>query len=336
MSDGRPAPRSVNGAARLFFVHVFKTAGHTFLAHARDNIRRAEHYTAHPWRAEEPLPDEFIRLRRFLSKLEPGLLAARTDDEQASLRCIDGHFPLAAAELMRVPVDRVVVVREPVARTVSQLDHLRRLRPETSDTPLEEIYDDPMMFGGLVKDLQTKILSLDLEEALRPRAADPDLGAARSAAIELAVARTGEEQQAALDGLRAVCADDWQSSMVTAAANFEPRALMDLMGTAATAPFDSSPERLQRALDVLPDIEVLGVTEQLDELMGTMAERYGWRLEPLRKLNTGRDARVSDSLRRRIVADCAADLELYEAARAEVAARRATPRYVSAPPGPPS
>jgi hypothetical protein len=70
-----------------------------------------------------------------------------------------GHFPFYVTDLLPHPVDRITVLREPVARTISWLR--RRLDHGEAGTSLEEIYDDDLMRRRLVVNHQTKVLSME-------------------------------------------------------------------------------------------------------------------------------------------------------------------------------
>jgi hypothetical protein len=56
------------------------------------------------------------------------------------------------------------VVREPVERTLSFLRHHRLRRPADSERSLEELYDEPIRFHGLIHNNMVKMFSLTPEE----------------------------------------------------------------------------------------------------------------------------------------------------------------------------
>jgi hypothetical protein len=88
---------------------------------------------------------------------------------------------------------------------------------------------------------------------------------------------------------------------------------------------DVDDSRLEIAAGNLAAIDVIGLHERYDELLGEVRSRFGWTLRdraPWRVSEGAEDTwHVSDALRRRIVEDNRADLEFYEYARELVAER---------------
>ena len=81
------------------------------------------------------------------------------------IRVITGHFPLCVAALLGGDFTTLTILREPVERTLSYLRHRQRDAPEDRDKSLEEIYEDPYRFDGLVHNHMTKMFSLTADEA---------------------------------------------------------------------------------------------------------------------------------------------------------------------------
>ena len=82
--------------------------------------------------------------------------------------------------------------------------------------------------------------------------------------------------------------------------------------------------RIAHALDNVRRLHVLGLTERFDEFIGEVADRYGWRTDPIesRRVST-ENWPASDALLRRIAADNRAELEFHAEVVAEHAHRRA-------------
>ena len=73
-----------------------------------------------------------------------------------------------------------------------------------------------------------------------------------------------------------------------------------------------TPDRLARAKERLASVDVLGLQDRFDEFCAVLQSRFGWQLgEPLYANSTPHDE-VPDSLRERIAADNALDVELFE------------------------
>lgn len=90
-------------------------------------------------------------------------------------------------------------------------------------------------------------------------------------------------------------------------------------GTMTVVAFER--EHLDRAIAALEGIDVVGLQDGLDPFCDALAARFGWALGPPQFSNRTRPAEVSESLRRRIAADNALDLELWDHAQALVARR---------------
>jgi hypothetical protein len=78
---------------------------------------------------------------------------------------------------------------------------------------------------------------------------------------------------------------------------------------------DFTPERLARAKEHVGELDVLGLHDQFDDFCTQLQARFGWQLgEPLYANRTPPE-QVANSLRARIAADNAMDVELFEYAR---------------------
>jgi hypothetical protein len=79
-------------------------------------------------------------------------------------RVVTGHFPLCTVELLDDDFTTLTVLREPVERTLSYLRHHRKVTPAEAERPLEDVYDDPLRFEGLIHNHMVKMFSLRHEE----------------------------------------------------------------------------------------------------------------------------------------------------------------------------
>lgn len=137
---------------RFFFVHLQKTAGTSLYLRLRDRIAPPLIY---PNATDGPVIPSVISIDHLLTRW-----AERRDE----IRILTGHFPLCTADLLGEPFTAFTVLREPVERTLSYLRHHRKETPEDAEKSLEEIYDDPFRFEGLIHNHMVKMLSLDVNE----------------------------------------------------------------------------------------------------------------------------------------------------------------------------
>lgn len=100
-----------------------------------------------------------------------------------------------------------------------------------------------------------------------------------------------------------------------------------------TQPLELDPTRLARAKDLLDELDVVGLQEDYEGFCLALERSFGWDLGPREVANRTEPQPIDPALRRRIEADNALDLELYEHARALVAERRrpGVARRVAAP-----
>jgi hypothetical protein len=239
----------VNGAERFFFVHVQKAAGTSLVFRLRRQFGRAAIY---PPESDKDDVAAVISVEHLL---------ARWQSDAATTRVVTGHFPLCTAELLGGGFTTVTVLREPVARTLSYLRHHKQLTPEDHDRSLEEIYDDPFRFHGLIHNHMVKMFSLTVDE----------------------------------------------------------------MTDGALTRVDFNADRLERAKENLAAVDVVGVQDRFEELCSTLTSRFGWNLGPSTHVNRTEAVAVPESFCRRIAADNAMDVELYEFARALWDGRTASP-----------
>lgn len=146
---------------RVFFIHVMRTGGTTLLAHVRRSF---------PPEAVYPAREGDFPGGELLAHLDFSHLRALPEARRRVIEVYTGHLPACAPEMLALPGFRLTVLRDPVDRTLSVLRMLRDRR--FPDRPLEEIYDDPVIFEGLIHDHQTKIFSLRLDDPVN-RVLDP-------------------------------------------------------------------------------------------------------------------------------------------------------------------
>lgn len=137
---------------RFFFVHVQKAAGTSLLFRLRKEFGRGAIY---PPESDKGNVHAVITVEHLLERW-------RTDRD--TIRVITGHFPLCTVELLDADFTTLTVLREPVERTLSYLRHHREATPGEAARPLEDIYEDPLRYEGLVHNHMVKMFSLTPSE----------------------------------------------------------------------------------------------------------------------------------------------------------------------------
>ena len=271
---------------QLFFVHIMKVGGTTLARNAAANYP--------PDQVFPPERDEADPVSGILQYMAVTPFAALDAEHLARLRFLSGHVPLSVAETTCPDATTIVLVRDPVERTLSYLRHCQWRHPEHAELSLEEIYEDEWFFTRFVQDHQVKLLSMTYEEATAPQLWDepPEL----------------VEQMLADRSVFEDVARGWL-------AGGQAKGLMMAADRAPTERVVVDDTRLAAAIEALDRIDILALTPQLGELLEVMASRYGWRTESLR-LNATEHQPVSEAFRTRIAADNAADIELYRQAEA--------------------
>jgi hypothetical protein len=141
-----------NEPRRFFVVHLQKSAGTTL----RDRFRATFPSEAiYPNRSDGGVGHAVISLSNLLE---------RWTARRAELRLIAGHFPLSTVELLDADFVTVSILRPPVERTLSYLRHQKMLNARDKVKSLEEIYDDPFRFNGLIRNHMTRMFSIGAEE----------------------------------------------------------------------------------------------------------------------------------------------------------------------------
>lgn len=136
---------------RAFFLHLHKTAGTSLWRRLQHEFEPHELY---PGPDDTKAPDRTLVPEYMLERVR-----ARADD----IKVVTGHFPLCTTERLGGGFATFTVLRHPVARTVSVLQHHRDLTPGDRDTPLTTIYDDPVR-QLLIRNHMIKMLAMTSDE----------------------------------------------------------------------------------------------------------------------------------------------------------------------------
>ncbi len=140
---------------RLFFiVHLQKSAGTTL----RDRFRASL-----PDRAIYPHKCDGDRVGHL--SISVSHLLERWKVRRDEIRVIGAHFPLSTVELLDADFVTLSVLRPPVERTLSYLRHQTQKSPgRVSDGSLEDVYNDPFKFAGLIRNHATRMFGIGSDE----------------------------------------------------------------------------------------------------------------------------------------------------------------------------
>lgn len=154
-------------AQRFFFAHVQKAAGTSLFVRLKRQFPREQIYpTDADVESAAGAEGAVARLPRLGPTLLVSHLLERYRVRGDEIRVVTGHFPLRTTELLGDPFTTLTLVREPVERTVSALQHHQLKTPADRNRPLEAIYDEPIRFRGLIQNHMVKMFSLTPEEIL--------------------------------------------------------------------------------------------------------------------------------------------------------------------------
>ena len=126
------------------------------------------------------------------------------------------------------------------------------------------------------------------------------------------------DHQVRVFGLSADELDDWDgvgSVMILARMLFETPAFIQ------REPVALGPEHLARAKAAVDQLDLVGITEDLDALFDVLERDHGWRIVREERRNVGSGPPVPDALRERLEADNQLDRQLYDHVLARLAAR---------------
>jgi hypothetical protein len=190
---------------------------------------------------------------------------------------ISAHVPAWVATAVAPDHLRVTLLRDPVDRTISQLRQSARIIGRES---LEELFDNDHWRNRL-SNYMTRVFGLRAEEHLETRAGQPQ---------GLGVNDLPEAE-------RAEFVDEIKAAMDLSMNNVRPM----------------TGEDLRRAVETLESCELVGTMDRFDDFLRQASDLIGVPVPPARQINEATDdLQVSPALRRRIEAELALDIELYE------------------------
>lgn len=137
----------------IFFIHIPKTAGTSF----RNMLfRLVDQEVAFP--NLEDLGQNEGNYPVFEG------LEERLQHIKREIRFFTGHYPFVAGEQLPPPVQYYVFLREPFARTISNLRHFQRNFPENRSLSLAEVFEN---HKDHLQNLQTRFLAISNAEQIK-------------------------------------------------------------------------------------------------------------------------------------------------------------------------
>lgn len=276
--------------ARPFLFHVQKTAGTTIrtrleLEYGQDRVfpdldrRRAED-PGHGLESYVELAflESFGSLDRFAAFV--------------------GHFPYSIRAALPFEVVAVTALRDPVDRAVSMVSHLRRVmsRAARAEVSLERIYDDPVIRRGMLGNFQTRMFGVGLE-LVRDAESRPKPVSGSGDPAHMQELQQTDPIEAQMEVVRRMMLQAPFANAAMFTPVIEDEALLD------------------RAMDALRSVELVGVQSDVNGLLARCGSRFGWREGTVEPANVDpRPPTVAASFRMRIAADSALDVALYELA----------------------
>ncbi len=275
---------------RFFFVHLMKTAGTSFVFQLNEQFASGEVYPSGGLdRRNDADFAAYVSIRR-LTELSP--------ERRAAIRMYTGHYPFVASELVGPDLLTLTLLRHPVDRTISVLKHFKRLSKRYRTYAIEDIYEQPFVFAHFIENHQTRMFGVTAED--KPEAFGSTM-------------------------------DYWSTAWMLGIGNpnYDPDKPPEIdpetavSAARATRVDDARFEIAKRNLET---VDVVGLSEQYDEFIEELRRRFGWwprGINTEKKANLSREAWTeSASLRERIAADNAFDMEFYEYAKELLSQRR--------------
>lgn len=274
---------------KYLFVHVMKAGGTSFADIIEANFPPAARYPSGFLQGET---NPFRRMEAYL--YVAGILKAVNSDPD-KYRIICGHVPYAIRSLLSERYITLTVLRDPITRTISYLNHCRRYHTEHMGLPLEEIYEDEWFHASFITNYQTKLFSMTPEETLaETRYGDYSPSLPRRSELGNGEVLTPELKALGDRG-------GGRFSMECFAAS--------------TGVIDIDARRFDQAKENLLATDVVGVTENYGRFLQKLVNEYNWQVDSIPHRHAGKTEDISTELRRQIIADNEVDIELHKFAR---------------------
>jgi len=130
----------------FYFIHIPKTCGTSFRFMLYNQFPQNQIYPNMSDLRESG--GKYLKFKEIISKKE---------DIQDSTHLFMGHYPFQGGnKIFTKPINYLTFLRDPVKRTISNIQHLQRIKPEYKNDSISEIFEEEHLSQ---KDLQTRFLS---------------------------------------------------------------------------------------------------------------------------------------------------------------------------------
>lgn len=153
----------VDPQRRLFFLHVMRTGGTTFMWYLMANHGPKRVY---PTADDQPSAHESVTSIDYLR--------AVPRERWDGLTAVTGHFPYFVQELLPYRYETITILRDPVDRVLSFLRQWRQSPGKWRGASMEEIYDDPLIVPHY-RNHMVKLFGLEQDPGVRSYAVDVEV-----------------------------------------------------------------------------------------------------------------------------------------------------------------
>jgi len=151
---------------RYFFVHIMKTAGTSL----------HEMIACDVFAPQEMYPNN-RDANRFDAYTRFDYMHALSEKRKRDVKFFSAHAPFAAKKVFGSDLRTIAFLRDPVARAISMLRHVKQRVPGYSQFALPVLYSKPRVSASFIRNFQTRVFAMDPMPSrgtvMTPYAVDP-------------------------------------------------------------------------------------------------------------------------------------------------------------------